>query len=425
MLPRVPARVLVDGRTYRRVVHLLLGAVLLLPYVALGWVFAFSLGDGLSGPAVVPLALVAVLAGAGVAIVPGVRALEVTAARALLDVELADPAPDTGHGWPARRRGAAWLLVNMLVGGLSAVLLLWVVPVAVGYLLAPWTSIRGLPTGPRAWWTVPLGLLLPVAAVLVLAAAGAGLARLAPLMLGPTPGERLAAELDGARRRAEGLAERARLARELHDSVGHALTVTTLQAGAAAQVMDSDPAFARRALEAIAETGRAALDDLDHVLGLLREDRDERERDEQRDDRHRDAAREPARDLRALDALVAGARSAGVEVGLTVDGDPATLPAAVSREAYRLVQEGLTNALRHAGPVPVSVRLRVDASGLALAVDNPLPGGRSPDRARTRRAGGRGLRGMAERAAVLGGELTAGPEGGVFRLAARLPGAPG
>ncbi|WP_242623007.1 sensor histidine kinase [Pseudonocardia sediminis] len=362
-LPRMSYRALRDGRTYRRVVHLLLGAVVLLAYLAVVALIVSAAGGG-PDLAIVALALVAAAAGTAIALMPGVRALEITAARALLDVVLPDPAPGAGQAWPARRRGAAW-------------------------------------------WTVPLGLVLPVVALLLLAAAGGGLARLAPRLLGPAPAERLAAELAAAERRAAALAERARLARELHDSVGHALTVTTLQAGAAAQVLDTDREFARRALDAIAETGRAALDDLDHVLGLLREDGGAA------------GTRAPVRDLRSLETLVTGARSAGVEVAVDVDGDPEALPSAVSREAYRLVQEALTNALRHAGPVPVSVRLSVDGAGVALAVDNPLPARRS----RSRDGGGTGLRGMTERAALLGGELTAGPRGDVWHLAARLPGA--
>jgi signal transduction histidine kinase len=127
---------------------------------------------------------------------------------------------------------------------------------------------------------------------------------------------------------------------------------------------------------------------------------------------------ETPRDLDALDTLVTGARSAGVEVEVHRDGELSGLPAVVSREGYRLVQEALTNALRHAGPVPVTVRLAARDAGLDLTVDNPLPA-RSPAPGR----GGRGLRGMAERAALLGGELTAGPDGGVWRLAARLPAA--
>lgn len=390
------------GRTWRRIVHVLLGAVLLLPYLAFGWLFTAAAASGMSLAALVPLLLVAVVVGVAVAVVPGVRALEVTAARALLGVELPDPDPATERDRSARGRGAAWLLLNMVLGGLGALVVLIGLPVAVGLVIAPFSPQRGLPTGAAAWWTLPLGVLVAVVVPVLLAAAGEALARLAPRLLGPTPSERLATELAAERRRVTALAERARIARELHDSVGHALTVTTLQAGAAAQLLDTDPAFVRRALCAIEETGRRALDELDHVLGVLREE----------------GELEPPRDLDALDSLVAGARSAGVDVELHRDGELAALPAVVSREAYRLVQEALTNALRHAGPVPVTVRLAAGDADLTITVDNPLPSGARATNGRS----GRGLRGMAERASLLGGELTAGPDGGVWRLAARLPG---
>lgn len=392
------------GTAGRRVVHVLLGAVVLLPYVAFGWLFTLAVSTGMSPAALVPLLALTVVVGAGVAVVPGVRALEVAAARSLLGVTLPEPDPSTERDWSVRRRGAAWLLLCMVLGGAAALALLLGLPTALGLLLAPWLAQPSLPTGAGAWWAPPLGVAAVAGTVALVLGAGELLARVAPRFLGPTPSERLAAELAAERRRAADLAARARIARELHDSVGHALTVTTLQAGAAAAVLDSDPAFARRALAAIEETGRTALDDLDHVLGVLRED----------------GTPEAPHGLDALDALVTGARRAGVDVVVHRDGELSGLPAVVSREGYRLVQEALTNALRHAGPVPVTVRLAAGAGGLDLTVDNPLPAGAGPSGPSGR--GGRGLRGMAERAALLGGELTAGPDGGVWRLAARLPG---
>jgi signal transduction histidine kinase len=194
--------------------------------------------------------------------------------------------------------------------------------------------------------------------------------------------------------------ERNRLARELHDSVGHALTVTTLQAAAAARVLDSDPEFARRALTAIEETGRTALEDLDHVLGLLREDA---------------SAKTPQRTLADLPALFEQTRSAGIEVDADL-GRIEEIPPVVSREAYRIVQEGLTNALRHAGKVPVTVRLAIRDSRLALEMTNPIHATAQP-----RAGGGHGLRGIRERVAILGGRMDAGADDGHWRVTVTLP----
>ncbi|GAA5119732.1 histidine kinase [Pseudonocardia adelaidensis] len=393
---------LTDGLTYRRYVHLLLGAVILLPYVALVWLIASTVTNGGLGP----LGLVAIVAPAtgiavGVTLVPGVRALAITAARLLLGAEVPEPDPATVDSWQGRRRAALWLVVNAAAGGLTALVTLVVFPTTIGFVFAPWLVLPPFPTGGRAWWLPLVGALLPVLLLHAAAAGGAALARLAPRMLGPTRTERMAAELAAAHAAERALAERNRLARELHDSVGHALTVTTLQAGAAARVLDSDPAFVATALDAIAEAGRTALADLDHVLGLLRDGDG--------------GDRTPPPDLGDLDALVDGARSAGVAVGLRRDGATGTVPRAVSREAYRIVQEALTNALRHAGPVPVAVRVTVEEDAVALEITNPL----GPSHGRT--GGGRGIAGMRERVGVLRGELAAGPDGDRWRVAARLP----
>ncbi|MFC5993323.1 histidine kinase [Pseudonocardia hispaniensis] len=403
-VPRRLAAPLVSGRTYRRYVHLLLGAVLAVPYAALTWLFVTSASSGgLDAAALGPLLALAAAAAVAVVLVPGVRALEVTAARALLDVELPDPDPRSIASWSGRRRAVAWLLLNMLLGVAIAVLTLIVAPSVVGFLLAPWRDFPTLPTGLAAAWTPVVGLLFVPALLYAVAGAGEVLARLAPGLLGPTTAERLAAELADALRTADALAQRNRLARELHDSVGHALTVTTLQAGAAARLLDSDPEFVRRALEAIADAGRAALDDLDHVLGLLREGGDAA------------GAPGPQPDLTDLTRLLDGTRSAGVDLDVATEGDLAAIPAVVSREAYRIVQEGLTNALRHAGPVPVAVRIHAAADVLTLTVSNPVRRNGSTT------GGGRGLRGMAERVRVLRGELSAGPDNGCWRVTARLP----
>ncbi len=398
---------LTDGLTYRRYVHLLLGAVILLPYLGLITLIVSTVAEG--GLDLLGVLLVSVPAtgiAVGVTLVPGVRSLAITAARTLLGAEVPEPDPATVDSWAGRRRAALWLLVNAGAGALAALVTLAVVPTTIGFLFAPWLVLQPFPTGGRAWWLPPVGALLPVVLLHAASAAGAALARLAPRVLGPTRTERMAAELAAAHAAEHALAERNRLARELHDSVGHALTITTLQAGAAARVLDTDPVFVAKALEAIAEAGRTALADLDHVLGLLRE--------ENGGDR-RSGERAPQPDLGGLDALVDGARSAGVPVELRREGVTAVVPRAVSQEAYRIVQEGLTNALRHAGPVPVDVRVAVGADAVELEVTNPLGAGR------VRNGGGRGIAGMRERVGVLRGELSSGPDGDRWRVAARLP----
>ncbi|MFH0244912.1 hybrid sensor histidine kinase/response regulator transcription factor [Streptomyces sp. HK10] len=178
----------------------------------------------------------------------------------------------------------------------------------------------------------------------------------APTLLGPAPADRLAA----AEARAAALAARNRIARELHDSVGHALSAVALQAGAARTALGSDPEFVRRALTAIEETARHTTGGLDAVLGMLREDGGT-------------PSRAPAGPtLAGLDGLLERTRASGTPVTLaTGPGSwretPGLLPEAVSREAYRILQEGLANALRHAGRAPVTVSLLFPAAVRSLA----------------------------------------------------------
>ncbi|MEV5463057.1 histidine kinase, partial [Streptomyces cellulosae] len=186
--------------------------------------------------------------------------------------------------------------------------------------------------------------------------------------------------------------------------VGHALSAVTLQASAARRVLDSDPDFVREALAAIEDTTRRTVGELDAVLGVLREG---------------DApGTAPAPTLAAdLDGLLRRIRAGGARVTAVVDTDPAALPPLVSREAYRIVQEGLSNALRHAGErVAAEVRIAVAGGDLEITVANPVTGP-----ADSRPGGGHGLRGIADRARLLGGTMTAGPAGRTWRLYVRLP----
>ncbi|MEU9191586.1 sensor histidine kinase [Streptomyces hundungensis] len=200
--------------------------------------------------------------------------------------------------------------------------------------------------------------------------------------------------------------ERARIAREVHDVVAHTVSVMVIQASAAEDVFDADPEQARQALRAIDDAGRSALGELRVLLRA--------EGGGEGDD-----GRRPPRGLEDLAELAANARAAGLTVDLDTRGAGSPPPAAVALAAYRIVQEALTNTLRHAGASRVRVSVCRDEESVRIEVsDNGRPG------ARSWRGGGsgRGLAGMRERAALLGGTLDAGPgpDGG-FRVRAVLP----
>src|SRR3954447_20938171 len=197
--------------------------------------------------------------------------------------------------------------------------------------------------------------------------------------------------------------ERARIAREMHDAVAHSVSVMVLQAGAAEQVLATAPERARASLVTIQDAGREAIVELRRMLGLLR-------------DPVADASLAPQPSVDRLDALLEQVRAAGLPVELTVEGEPRRLPPGIDRSAYRIVQEGLTNTLKHAGPAHASVRLRYGERALELEV---LDDGRGVVGTS---GGGFGLTGMSERAALCGGVLAADARpGGGYALRARLP----
>ncbi|MGW6704776.1 sensor histidine kinase [Streptomyces sp. NPDC054956] len=243
-----------------------------------------------------------------------------------------------------------------------------------------------------AWLLAPVPLVLLIVIVVLL---GDLVTVIARRLLGPSAAERLTA----LEARTEQLLERTRIARELHDSIGHALTVAVVQAGAARAA--GDPEFTDRALSAIEETGRAALEDLERVLLVLRESG---QRPSQR----------PT--LAEADRLLESARASGSEVDAELVGPLEQLPGPVTQEGYRILQEALTNVLRHCGPVPVRVRIAVVADRLDLEVTNPVP-----ERPTVMAGSGSGLRGMRERAALLGGNVETGLHKGGWRVRARLP----
>jgi signal transduction histidine kinase len=200
--------------------------------------------------------------------------------------------------------------------------------------------------------------------------------------------------------------ERARIARELHDVIAHSVSVMTVQSAAARRVVDSDRESAVHAMEVVERTGREALGELRRLLGLVRPR-----------DSHDDQLL-PQPGVEDLETLVSQMRGAGVEIDLRLEGEPTALAAGVDLSAYRIVQEGLTNVLKHGGRTEVELLVRYSAGFVELVISNELPADALP----YPNGGGHGLVGMRERVSMLGGELEAGPvEGGRYRVRARLP----
>jgi len=197
-------------------------------------------------------------------------------------------------------------------------------------------------------------------------------------------------------------AERATIARELHDVIAHSVSVMTVQAGAARLLLDQDPPRARESLIAVEETGRQALGEMRRLLGILRGDEHET-----------DLAPQPG--IADIGALVEQIRAAGLPVDVVVEGERKRLPPGVDLAAYRVVQEALTNALKHAGAARAQVSIRYGATALELVVTNN-------GTARVNGRRGHGLIGLRERVALYGGHFEAGPRpDGGYAVRASLP----
>lgn len=377
-------RPLIRGTTYTRLLHLWTPVLLVSV-----WMYVFpSQPWGVALP-LIPLGLI-----------PAVRLGEGVQAQLLLTPGEKDSgiSVQPSATWRDRSRTVLWLEARMALGTVAGFATIWgpmltydLTAAALGHAVTD----NPLLTISQPHWAY--GLLAPLPLVVMYAlVVGVGelITAVARRLLGPSPAERVAA----LEERTERLLERTRIARELHDSIGHALTVAVVQAGAARAA--GDPGFTDRALAAIEDTGRAALEDLERVLGVLRES-------------ERPASSRPT--LVEADRLLESARASGAKVDAEVTGPVETVPGPVSREGYRILQESLTNVLRHAGSVPVRVRIAVDGGALSLEVRNPLtvdiPG---PGR-------GSGLRGIRERAALLGGSARTGPDEGDWQVHAELP----
>ena len=198
--------------------------------------------------------------------------------------------------------------------------------------------------------------------------------------------------------------ERGRIAREMHDVVAHNVSVVVVQAAAAERMVETDPERARQAMRDVAATGRQALTEMRRLLGVLRDG-----------DASDDLGPQPG--VAELRALAGTVEDAGMQVELSVQGEERPLPASAALSVYRIVQEALTNSLRHAGPARARVILRYLPDALEVQVSDNGVGVVPPAE-----HGGHGLIGMRERVALFGGELTAGPrpEGG-YAVVARIP----
>ncbi|MEU2673738.1 histidine kinase [Streptomyces sp. NPDC007164] len=342
-----------------------------------------------------------------VGLVPGMRLAEGVQAQLLLAPDErgradASISASSAATWADRWRTVLWLETRMLLAVPVGYATVWLLATAVDLVLTAvgngpsdqWL-VRGVEPH---WWhalLAPLPLLVMLAVVVL---SGRLITEAAKRLLGPSPVQRLTA----LEERTEQLLERNRIARELHDSIGHALTVAVVQAGAARAAHDPD--FTERALAAIEETGRDALDDLERVLRVLRES-------------GTPVGQRPT--LVEADRLLDSARGSGAKIDADVSGPLERVPGAVSREGYRILQESLTNVLRHSGTVPVRVRIAIADGRLELEVTNPLSDSAADPAAVP--GGGSGLRGIRERAALLGGKAETGPHEREWRVHARLP----
>ncbi|HEX6685294.1 MAG TPA: histidine kinase [Candidatus Limnocylindrales bacterium] len=375
-----------------RGVYLLLGGVILLPYALVVVLFTQMFKAPTVSPAeVIPALLVCAVIAVIPAFLRGTRAIQIVAARSLLGVDLPDQVGDRVDR-ESRLRSGLWFFVHLLIGGLVAAGLLIALPTALSAIMQ-WFGIgapafSAVPFHPG--WLSLIGFLLIVVVLYGINALGALAKVMAPVLLGPSQAERIAA----LEARTGQLVERNRLARELHDSIGHALTVAILQATAARHKID-DRGFVTVALTAIEDAGRTAVADLDHVLGLLREE---------------NAGRNPQPTLTDLPELLAGYPA----VAASVSGELSRVRPAIGREAYRIIQESLTNAAKHAPGAPAALDVEVSQRELRIRVTNrydhkALPGT------------GRGLTGMRERVSLLGGQMSAGLDGGMWTVTASLP----
>jgi len=413
---------LIRAATYRRLVYLLLG----LPFGIFYFVFlitALAVGVGLVIIWVgVPILLASVVAWRAMGRFER-RFVEVMVGG---PIEKPRPVQNGRTTWGRAKamladsytyRSFFWLLLRFPFGIAGFVIGVVGLAVSVALLAAPialvfqdtWTRSNPPELIEGLEW---LAVMLPLVGILVAAVTAHvinGFAELHLMLARSLLGPGTRQEIQVQRRRAEVAEERTRLAHELHDSVGHTLTMIVVQAGAGGHVYDRDPDFARKALQNIETSGRQALGELDRILGLLRDD---------------DAAdRAPQPDLSGVSDLVDDLAEAGLPVTLAVEGSVGDVPIEVSRSGFRIVQEALTNVLKHAGKAPTTVTVQRTSGMVEIEVLNDAPDGDGSETIfAPAESGGHGLLGVEERVGILGGSVETGPRpGGGFRVWVRLP----
>ena len=384
----------------RGTLHLLLGgaAAAALAGVGFGITMTVLNARGASRLLAVAMAVLTVVLVGWLLLAPAVRTAGSQLARLLLGVDVPELPEATDR--EGRVNGAVWSLTVLLVGGGCLFLLLLLVPAGIGLIAAPVLDDplrigrRDFePTTAMRWLLVPVGLLLVAAAIAVLVGGVRLLSRWAPVWLRPTADEQLAVE----RERSLELARANALARDLHDSIGHALTAIGMQAEAGA--LDTfERQDAVRAFAAIRDVAHGAVGELDRVLGVL----------------HADRTDTGLRRVAELDELFARLPAGTTRV--TIDPAVNDFPVRTQDAVHNIVREAVTNALRHGEP-PVVVRIDVDRGWAEVLVTNRFTGTSSLDH-------GRGLAGMAERARLVGGSVDLAVDGDAWRVVARLPRSP-
>ena len=311
-------------------------------------------------------------------------------------------AGDAGWAWLGQLDGAALVPVIVALYWVALTRPRWVT-LAAGLGGAAIIFVTEGVLGPFGWFGGPNATMWPE---LLAAAATGGYVAARRQWLAADRDRKARAEQireEETRRRVD--AERMRIARELHDVIAHSMAMINVQASAAAMLLAEDPVRAASAIQAIRGASKTGLRELRAILNVLRE-------------ADTDVPEPAVPDLRAIQALAQAATAAGTPASVEAREPPVPVPPPVALAAYRIVQESLTNVVRHAGPGTATVTVRQDGSDLLVEVINSG----APAAAAFRDGAGTGLAGMRERAAALGGTLEAGPQaGGGFAVRARLP----